>query len=180
MNRRTATRTTLVTLGLATLAACIVNLSFAMDKPGVVLKSDAGLKTITEQKILVDLGEYKEITDHKDNIKSLDLDYVDITITAVGSGNTAGTVTGTVTLRKNLGDPATSDIAVGSLNAVPLTVGTTRRINGSPALDAFLLQQLQSVGKFYVIVSGSIDKGVADLTVDLNLHASLGYDTGIF
>ena len=79
MTRRIATRTTLVTLGLATLAACIVNLSFAMDKPSVALKSDAGTTNIAEQKILVDLGEYKEITDHKDNIKSLDLDYVDDT-----------------------------------------------------------------------------------------------------
>ena len=180
MTRRIATRTTLVTLGLATLAACIVNLSFAMDKPQVALKSNAGTTKIAEQTILVDLGEYKEITEHKHNIKSLDLDFVDVTITAVGSGNTAATVTGNVTLRKNLMDPVANDIAVGALSAVPLTVGQTRRINGTPTLDAFLLQQLQNAGKFYVVVSGSIDHGVADVTVDLNLHASIGYDAGIF
>src|SRR5438874_131592 len=86
MTRRIATRTTLVTLGLATLAACIVNLSFAMDKPMVAIKSDAGTTNIGEHKILVDLGEYPEITEHKGNIKSLDLDFVDVTITSVGSG----------------------------------------------------------------------------------------------
>src|SRR5438270_13867442 len=180
MTRRIATRTTLWTLGLATLAACIVNLSFAMDKPQVALKSNAGTTKIAEQTILVDLGEYKEITDHKDNIKSLDLDYVDVTITSVGSGNTASTATGTVTLRKNLSDPASADIAVGSLTAFQLQQGKTVRINGTPALDAFLLQQLQNVGKFYVVVSGSIDHGAADVVLDLNLHASIGYDAGIF
>ena len=30
-------------------------------------------------------------------------------------------------------------------------------------------------GKFYVVVSGSIDHGAADVVADLNLHASIGY-----
>ncbi|MCA1825760.1 MAG: hypothetical protein ABR567_20720 [Myxococcales bacterium] len=178
--KRNATRTTLVTLGLASLAACIVNLSFSMDKPGVPLKSDPNTTSITQQAILVDLADYKEITDHKDNIKSLDLDYVDINITALGPANTAHTVSGKVTLRRNLTDPATSDVTVGSLNAVAVQANQSVRIQGTPELDAFLLQQLQNAGKFYVIVSGSVDSGVADATVDLNLHASMGYDTGIF
>jgi hypothetical protein len=180
MNRRNATRTTLVTLGLASLAACIVNLSFAIDKPGVAIKSDPGVQTLTQQKILVDLGEYAEVRDHKNSIKSLDLDYLDVTVTAVGGGNSAATVTGTVTLRKSLTDPPANDIPVGSLTAFQILQGKSVRIQGTPALDAFLLQQLQDVGKFYVIVSGSIDHGVADLTVDLNLHASIGYDAGVF
>ena len=179
MTRRTATRTTLVTLGLATLAACIVNLSFSMDKPGVALKTDPGVTHLSQQTILVDLGDYKEITDHKNDIKSLDLDYLDVTITQLGAGNTAHTVSGTLALRKNMGDPPANDIQVGTLNALPLTVNNTQRIQGTPALDAFLLQQLQSAGKFYVVVSGSVDSGVADVTVDLNIHASLGYETGI-
>ena len=180
MTRRIATRTTLVTLGLATLAACIVNLSFAMDKPMVAIKSDAGTTNIGEHKILVDLGEYPEITEHKGNIKSLDLDFVDVTITSVGSGNTASTVNGKVTLRKNLTDPASADIAVGTLTAFQLQQGKTVRINGTPQLDQFLFEQLQNAGKFYVVVSGSIDHGAADVVADLNLHASIGYDAGIF
>jgi hypothetical protein len=182
MNRRTATRSALVTLGLLTLAACVVNLSFAMDKPGIVLKSVSGQTAITQQSTLVNLADYKEITDHKDNIKSFDLDYADITITAVDPTNTAGSVTGTVSLRKTLTDPPANDIAVGSLGAtgLSLAVGQTVRINGTPALDAFLLQQLQSAGQFYVIVNGAIDHGVANVTVDMNLHVSIGYDAGLF
>lgn len=177
---RTATRTLLVTLGLLTLAACVVNLSFAIDKPGIVLKSEAGTTKVAEQKLAVNLADYKEVTDHKDNIKSFDLDYVDISITAKDPSSTAGTVTGTVTLRKTAtADPA-ADIAVGSLTAFPLAVGQTVRISGTPALDAFLLQQLQSAGSFYVVVNGAIDKGVANVTVDFNLHVSIGYDAGLF
>ena len=180
MNRRTATRTVLVTLGLLTLVACVVNLSFVMDKPGIVLKSNPGTTAVSQQNILVNLADYKEVTDHKDNIKSFDLDYVDITLTAKDASNTANTVTGTVSLRKTLTDPPANDIAVGALNAFPLTVGQTVRISGTPTLDAFLLQQLQSAGQFYVIVNGAIDHGVANVTVDFNLHVSIGYDAGIF
>ncbi len=181
MTRRTATRTALVTLGLLTLAACVVNLSFSMDKANVALKSDAGATTLTQQSILVSLGDYKEITDHKDNIKSLDLDYLDITVTSVDTPtNTASTVSGTVSLRKAFTDPATNDILVGTITAVPIVVNSKVRINGTPVLDAFLLAQLKSAGSFYVIVSGSIDHGVASATVDLNLHASIGYDAGLF
>ncbi len=179
MNRN-ATRLALVTLGLATLAACIVNLSFAMDKPGVVLQSAPGTSSLSQQAIPVDLGQYQEISDHKASIKSLDLDYVDVTVTARDPSDTANTVSGTVTLRKNLSDPASSDIAVGSLTNFPLQVGQTTRISGTPALDAFLFQQLQDQGKFYVIVNGTTDGGVVNVTVDLNLHASIGYETGVF
>ena len=180
MTRRNATRGTLVTLGLLTLAACVVNLSFAIDKPGIELKSDAGANSITQQHILVNLADYKEVTDHKDNIKSFDLDYIDVTLTAVDASNTASSVTGTVSLRKKETDPAANDIAVGSLTAFPLLVGQKLRISGTPALDAFLLQQLQSAGQFVVIVNGTIDKGVANVTVDFNLHVSIGYDAGLF
>lgn len=179
MNRRIATRSALVTLGLLTLAACVVNLSFAMDKPGVVLKT-AGATSVSQQSILVNLADYKEITDHKDNIKSFDLDYVDVTITAVDPSNTASNVSGTITLRKNLTDPPANDIVVGQVTALPIAVGQTTRISGKPELDAFLLQQLQSAGQFYAIVNGNVDHGAANVTVDLNLHVSIGYDAGVF
>ena len=131
MSRRNAARTALAMLGLATLVACVVNLSFAMDQANVVLKSDPGLLSIS-QNILVDLASYKEITDHKNNIRSLDLDYVDVTVTATGTGHTAHTVTGSMKLCKTPPTPATPcDLVVGSLNAFSLMVGQTVRINGS-------------------------------------------------
>jgi hypothetical protein len=180
MTRRIAARTAMSLLGLLTLAACVVNLSFSMDHPGIVLKSTPPATSVSES-VLVDLAKSKEITDHKDNIKSLDLDYVDVTITATGAGHTANTVTGSLKLCKTLpSQTAPCDLVVGTLNAFQLKVGQTVRLNGTPQLDAFLFQQLQQEGRFYAVVEGAIDSGAADVTVDLNMHASIGYDAGIF
>jgi len=181
MTRRTATRTTLVTLGLLSLAACVVNLSFTMDKPGILLVSDTGQTSLAEKAIPVTLGDYSAITDHKDSIKSLDLDYADITITAVDPTNKTTTVTGTVTLRKQLTDPPANDIPVGNPGTtVSVAVGQKLHLAGTPALDAFLLAQLQTAGSFYVIINGTIDRAPANITVDVNLQASMGYDAGLF
>jgi hypothetical protein len=180
MTRRTATRTALVTLGLLSLAACVVNLSFSMDKPNIQLVSAGNQTVLTQQQIRVNLGDYKEINDHKNNIKSLDLDYADVTITAVDPTNRATTVSGTVTLRKDPADTA-HDIPVGNPNTtVSVAVLQKLHLAGTPALDAFLLSQLQSGGTFYVMINGSIDRGPANITVDVNLHASIGYDAGLF
>jgi hypothetical protein len=177
MNRRLPSRLALAFACLAGLSACIVNLSFEMDQPNVALVSPvAGSAT---QSIPVDLGRYKEITEHKDNIKSLDLDYVDVTITRVNPANKARTLNGTLALRRQLSDPAANDVKVGDLVNFAVAVGSTVRIKGNPALDAMLLEQLHNGGTFYVIANGTVDDA-ADMVLDLNLHASIGYDTGMF
>lgn len=177
MKRRTATRTALVTMGLLTLAACVVNISFEMKKP-VAVQTPAGV-TAFSQNVLVDLADYKEITDHKDSIKSFDLESVDATISAKNAPNKATKVSGTLVLRQVLTDAA-HDVPVGSITDLLIEVGQSVKIPGSPALDAFLLQQLQSAGKFYaVITNGSLQGGAADVVLDLNLHVSIGYDAGI-
>lgn len=177
MTRRTF-RIALVTLGLCTLAACIVNLSFDMQKT-IAVQSQAGVASVSQSQ-LVNLSDYSEINDHKDSIKSLDLDSADVTVATVNPANKATTVTGTVKLRKVLTDPPANDVAVGSLTNFSLAQGTTVKLPGSPALDAFLLQQLQTAGSFYVIIDGSLDQAPADLVLNVTLHASLGYDTGLF
>ena len=70
MNRRTATRTIIVTLGLLTLAACVVNLSFDMKKT-VQVQTNAGA-TNYSQNVLVQLSDYKEITDHQKDISEFE------------------------------------------------------------------------------------------------------------
>jgi hypothetical protein len=178
MNRN-ATRTVLVTIGLATLAACVVNLSFEMKKTFAVTSNPAAPTTISVAQ-LVDLSQYKEITDHKSSIKSLDLDYAEATVTSINaSTNRATKVSGSLKLRKVLTDPPANDIKVGDLTNFPIVVGSTVKLNGNPTLDAFLLQQLQSAGTFYAVIDGTVD-GVADLVLDVNLHASIGYDAGLF
>jgi hypothetical protein len=178
MNRN-ATRTALVTIGLATLAACVVNLSFEMKKT-LAVKSNPSAPTTISVAQLIALSDYKEITDHKNNITSLDLDYAQATVTAVNPGNTATKVTGSLKLRKTfLPSTPPDDIKVGDLTNFPINVvGSTVKLNGNPTLDAFLLQQLQTAGTFYAVIDGTVD-GVADLIVDVNMHASIGYDAGL-
>jgi hypothetical protein len=176
MTRRTATRTTLLSLGLMTLAACVVNLSFDMKKQVAV--QTQGNATSFSQTVQVNLADYSQITDHKDNIKSFDLDSVDATVSAVNAGNKAIHVSGTLVLRTDPTD-ATHDVPVGSISNVIVAVGQTVNIKGTPALDAFLLQQLQTAGTFYAVITNGTVDGVADLVLDLNLHVSIGYDAGI-
>jgi hypothetical protein len=183
MKRRTATRTALVTMGLLSLAACIVNLSFDMRK--TVPIQTQGPASNFSQNVLVNLNDYKEITDHKDSIDSFSFDSVDATVTTINQANTATHVSGTLALRQTLTDTA-HDVPVGSINnPAAIAVGWTMNIKGNPALDAFLLQQIKSAGAggsagtFYaVITNGSVD-GVADLVLSLTLHVSIGYNAGV-
>ena len=87
----------------------------------------------------------------------------------------------TVSLRKSLTDPPASDVTVkvGDLQNFTVALNATRRVAGNPELDAFLLDRLHDGGKFYVVLSGTTD-GKTDLVVDVNLHASMGYETGLF
>jgi hypothetical protein len=176
MSRRASARLALVAIALA---ACVVNLSFDMDQSGLdILAPSQGSLS---QSVLVDLGGYNEVRAHQKDITSLDLEYVDVTITDIRQANAATTLSLTVSLRKSLTDPPASDVTVkvGDLQNFMVKQSETRRVVGNPELDAFLLDRLHDGGKFYVVLSGTTD-GKTDLVVDVNLHASMGYETGLF
>jgi hypothetical protein len=179
MKRRTATRTALVTMGLLSLAACIVNLSFDMHK--TVPIQTQGPASNFSQNVLVNLNDYQEIRDHKDSIDSFS---VDATVTTINTGNTAKHVSGTLALRQTLTDTA-HDVPVGQLNAVPIVLNQSITIKGNAALDAFLLQQIKgagtggSAGTFYAVITNGTVDGVADLVLSLTLHVSIGYNAGV-
>jgi len=160
-------------VALLALTACIVNLSFDMKNSLALQSQTAGS---VSQSVLFDLGKSQEVTDHKTQIKILDLDYADVTVSHVAG--TAATVSGTLKLRTSLA-PGATDIKVGDLGSLTLQVGTTKRLNGTPELDAFLLQQLHEQGTFYAVIDGTVD-GAANVVLDVNLHASIGYDAGLF
>jgi hypothetical protein len=172
MNRRTL----LAALFLLPLAACVVNLVFDIDKQFQVVSAAPGTVSQTQT---VNLADYQEINDHKGNIKSLDLESADVTVTAVNAGNVASVVSGTLVLRGS-GAPSdgSQDVLVGTLTNFSIRAGSTVRLPGSPALDAFLFQELQSSGQFSAILTGTVD-GATDIAVDVKLHASLAYDSGI-
>jgi len=176
MVRRKAPRLALA-VACAALTACVVNLSFDMDQANIAVLTP--MASDISQSVLVDLGSYSDIREHNGDIRSLDLEYVDVTITTVNSGNAAKTIDARITLRKNLDDQPDFDVLVGDVASFQVQKNATRRIQGNPQLDAFLLERLHDGGKFYVIITGTTDNKT-DLALDVNLHASMAYDSGLF
>jgi hypothetical protein len=160
----------------AALSACTLNLGFDIDHPNVPVVTP-GPATASSTWV-VDLAQYKEVTDHKNNIRSLDLDSMDVTVTQVNGPNRAATLSGSVWLRKTLIDPPTNDVKIGDITNLPVQQGSTTHLKGNGLVDAFLLQQLQNGGTFTVVMSGTVENQ-ADFVLDVMLHASLAYDSGI-
>ena len=174
MGRRNARRLALV---LIALAACVVNLSFDLRQQGIALVTPAAGSA--SQSIPFDLGTSQDIRAHQKDIRSLDLDSVDVTITDIKADNAATSLSLSVALRKNLDDPPANDVKIGDLQGFTVAPQATRRIPGNPAVDTFLLDRVRDGGKFYIMVSGTTN-AKTDLLVDLNLHVSMGYDSGLF
>jgi len=177
MGRRKTGRLALAIACASLAGACVVNLSFDMDQRGVALLT-AGAGAVSAS-APVDLTKQPDIEAHRADIRSLDLDSLDVTITAVNLGNQAKQLNLTLSLRKSLTDPPENDVAVGDVAAFPVIPNATRHIPGNPKLDAFLLERLNGDGQFHLIVNGTTD-GKTDVIVDINLHASMAYDTGFF
>jgi hypothetical protein len=153
-----------------------VNLSFAMDQQGLALTS-AGAGPFTTS-VLIDLGAYPDVRAHQNDIKSLDLEFADFTITAVNANNAATSMDLTLSLRKDVTDPST-DVQIGQLMGFQIQRNGTRRLSGTPQLDAFLLDRLHDGGKFYLLLNGTTNART-DIVADVDLHASMAYDTGWF
>jgi hypothetical protein len=177
MGRRIGPRLALAAVCLGALVACVVNLSFDMDQPGLPLQS-SGAGTVSYS-TLVDLGSNSDVRAHQNDIRSLDLESVDVTISGINPNNSAQMLSAiSLSLRKDVADPST-EVKIGDLQSFQVMKNGTRRINGNPATDAFLLERLHDGGKFYLLVSGTTDNRT-DLILDVVLHASMGYDTGLF
>jgi len=176
MVRRKA-RPLAIVLGCVALAACVVDVSFDMDQKGLALITPgAGVVSVS---VLVDLGTYEDVRSHRGDIRSLDLESIDVTITELQADNAAKVLSGTLTMRKEYTDPPESDVRIGDLTAFQIQQNGTRRIAGNPQIDAFLLERVHDGGTFYLVFNGSTD-AKTDIVMDVNLHASMGYDTGLF
>ena len=175
------TRTLLGIAVVATVAACVVNLSFTYPKPGVAVKFTGATMS---QEVPIDLSTQAEVAAHKNNVQDLTLDSLDATVVAVGSGNQVTTITGNVKLRPDAGPTdGSKDVQVGTLTAVSVTVGTKVHLVGTPALDALVLSTIKGSGKATAIIAGSVTTSsgagtastVGDFTLDLALHLSMAY-----
>ena len=157
-------------------AACTVNLGFDITKDAVVLAPGTTVATT----LPIDLANSKEVQEHNSNVESLSLESLDLTVTAVESDNHATSVTGSVALRAaDAPADGSRDVAVGTIDALPITVGSHVHIPGSSKLDQFLYQELQGTGQFSAVIAGTTQGGPTHATIRVAMHASLAYGVGL-
>lgn len=173
MNRSTL-RLPLAALSLALLAGCVVNISFSLTRPVSFVAPGAGTRSdITQDFSILDS---KEVADHKANIKTIDLEYADVTVTTPNVGQAL--VNATLKLQRTSGG-SIQEVTLGTLSNFDLGTTSHNRFPGSPAIDAFLMAVLNGDGKFTAVVTGLSISNAANAVVTVDMHASIGYDAGI-
>ena len=160
---------------LLAVVACAVDIAFDMTRDIPIDATGTSVNSV----VAVDLAQYQLVQDHKGNVQALQLQSVDVKVTAIAISNKATSVSGTLSLRPASAIDATQDVAVGTLTNVPIVLLTKVTLPGSAALDAFLLQQIKGDGKFSAVISGSTAGGEAHLTINAVMHASMSYGTGL-
>jgi hypothetical protein len=161
---------------LIAVAACTFDVAFDMAKGFAAAATGTSLNTNQT----VDLGQYREVQDHKGSVTHLQLQSVDATVTSVAQANKATKVSGKLTLRApNAPTDGSQDVLVGQLTNQPITQGATFHLPGNSALDDFLLQQLKGSGTFNAVIS-VVSDGETHVTIHAILHANMGYSGGPF
>ena len=170
------TRLTLGILAAGAIVACTVNLSFTYPKNGTVVSFTG---SAVNQAIPIDLSTQAEVQAHKANVQDLSLEYLDATVSSVGSGNNVTTINGTMKLRPDGGAAdGSQDVMLGTLTNVSVTVGTKVHLVGNPAIDALVLSTIKGSGKATAVIVGTAapaSGAVGDFTLDLALHLSMAY-----
>ncbi len=161
----------------ALLAACVVDLAFDMNQDFQVDEAPGATSINTVQSF--DLGSVQAVQDHKGDVQSFSLQAIDVTVTALGTGNKAHTLTGSLALRPD-GAPSdgSKDVKVGDVTNFSLAQGSSYHLAGNSTLDNFIFTTFKGSGKFSVVVAGSTD-GEAHGTLHAVIHATLGYGAGL-
>ncbi len=138
------------------------------------MKADSTTDTATAT-VLYDLTSVPAIAqDGAAKVTSLKCDSVVAMITELDPANKASSMTLTLALRGQSAPPdGSKDVQLGSLGPILLIAGVDGPIQGSPDVDAFLLNTLKNDGgKFYVLLSGTGD-GEPHFTVDVTLNGEV-------
>jgi hypothetical protein len=174
---RKLTRTLVGVALFGAVAACTVSLSFSHTEVQEVVFTGAAVN----QAVPVDLSTQSEVQAHKDSVQSITLDYLDATVTAIGSSNNVTVINGTMKLRPDGGaTDGSQDVLVGSLTNVPIVLNENVHLTGTPALDALVLSTVRGSGKATVFVTGtatgpSSGTTTGDFTLTLAFHISMDY-----
>jgi len=156
-------------LPLLTACTAIIPIDIARE---VALRSDGGAFAAEQ---VVDLSTSDALWSHRANVDAVSLDEVRATVLSVAAGHRAGAVDLALRFRPE-GAPAdgSADLVVGTLRGLAFVEGETATLQGSAALDDFLLSVVQGSGRFSAFVSGTLD-GPADAVIEVRLLGSLAY-----
>lgn len=165
-------RLALLAAVLPLLSACTATVPLDVTRE-VSLDSPAGGAFSSTQAI--DLATVPAVWSRRDHIDAVSIDEVAATVVSVGQGNQATSVSIAVALRAD-GAPAdgSQDLQVGTLADLPFAEGAAVTLQGSAALDAFLLGVLHGSGRFTAIASGSLP-GPTHAVVEVSLKGSAVY-----
>jgi hypothetical protein len=175
-----------LTLGLSmlvTIAACFdfsVGIPTNIDNVQVSFMGTTSLDTVAA----VDLNQNQDYVKHKDKISQLSLTSATITIPMGGIDSTNNVTTissGSLAFRPDGATDASQDVQVGSIANLGIVTGASVTINGTAALDTFMLNVAKGSGKFQVVISGSVvppsagpDATVGSFRVNIALNLDLG------
>jgi len=172
----TSPRLALAAAALPLLAACnaILPIDLAREVP---LVAPAGPFSKVEA---IDLTTESGLWSYREKVDAVSLDEVSATVLSVAAGHQAGSVDLTLSFRPE-GAPAdgSADLRVGTLRDLPLVPGGAAAIQGSAALDQFLLDVLRGSGGFSAVATGSLD-GAADAVLEIRLVGSVTYALASF
>lgn len=165
-------RLTLVAALLPVLTACTATVPLDVTRQ-VALDAPAGGGFSSTQAF--DLSTVPAVWSRRDHIDAVSIDEVTATVTSVGPGNQASSVSIAVALRAD-GAPedGSQDLQVGTLADLPLAQDASVTVPGSAALEAFLLGVLHGSGRFSAIASGSLP-GPTHAVVEVSLKGSAVY-----
>jgi len=160
----------LALLASLALAACGGTVDFSVDK---LLDVDTNVNSghaLAGYDLAASAGSAWKQRSH---ISSVSITEADATVTAVGAGNAATTVSGAVWLLPE-GATSTSDagaVPVGDWTGQPVEVGTTISLQLSQELNDFVRNAFKGSGKFSVYTEGT---GASGARVVCTLHVVLG------
>ena len=160
-----------IAAALPLLAACTAVVPVDLRRE-VRLESPGGAFSAQQE---IDLTTVSAVWSRRDDVDAISVDELQATVTWVGAGHQAAAVSLAIAFRPE-GAPAdgSRDVQAGTLDHLPFQVGSAVTLQGTPALDAFLLEALHGSGRFTAVASGTLDDA-ANAVIELHLVGSASY-----
>lgn len=164
----TSLRLALAAAVLPLLSACTAVIPIDLTRE-VTLESPGGAFSTAQR---IDLSQEPAVWSRRASVDAVSVDQITATVRSVGQGHRAAAVSLALAFRPD-GAPAdgSRDLRVGTLADLAFTAGSSVTLQGTAALDAFLLEVLHGSGAFTAIASGAL-AGQANAVIEIGLKGS--------